>query len=114
MTAAELHERVETWLEAREAAGWFSTRERRMLRVQWLDVTARHGADSAPALGCLLGLVRLAWGHCDEQAVSSEIFRGQNCVTQRLRSSQADLPDRFTAWGSTEAEALVAALEAAP
>jgi hypothetical protein len=62
---------------------------------------------SDPAtLGCLLALVREAWGQDD---LAASRFAGQWCVEH----TPAEGPHR--AWyGPTEAAALVAALEAAP
>jgi hypothetical protein len=70
--------------------------------------------DDPATLGAMTALVRESWGAGDAVAVCSEVFRGHHCVTQRTRQSPGDLPDRFIAWGHTEVEALVAALEAAP
>ena len=59
-------ERVEAWLAKREADGWFEGFAG-LVRIdraqQWRDVAAKYGAESGGARGCLLELVRLAWGY---------------------------------------------------
>jgi len=123
MSPAEVQQRVEIWLAARQADAWFCDLRfnsqtlppdpRQLARAQWREATAMHGADSPAAMGCLLALVRLAWG--DETIVTS------------CRPGHEETP-RWTTmcWGgtamrnpliytwTTEREALVAALEAAP
>jgi hypothetical protein len=59
-------------------------------------------------VGCLLALVREAWGQDDFVAFR---FNGQWC--SEVTPQEAD-PQLFYLYGATEAEALVAALEAAP
>jgi hypothetical protein len=60
VNAAETLERVETWISARDGAGWFRIGplqglQRRKLRLQWQDAVARHGADSSPAREARVG-----------------------------------------------------------
>lgn len=81
--------------------------------ARWSDtaavVTALHMPEQYPDLsdpatvGCLLALVREAWGICEVRTG----FRW--CVVVRLAGG-----GRRSIYGATEAEALVAALEAAP
>ncbi len=108
--------RVDAWLVERESAGWFTDLpwERQSVRAQWRESTAMHGAESPPAKGCLLALVRLAhncptlqcgnvggWGDdWDTWLVGNPPGRGHGCV--------------IAGEGPTEIDALVAALEASP
>ena len=62
---------------------------------------------SDPAtLGCLLALVRAAWGQDD---MGASRYRERWCVEFTPQDAQ-----NYAFYGATEAEALVAALEAAP
>ena len=113
MSPAEVQQRVDAWLAARETEGWFADEPwaRRLVRAHWREVMLMYSADSSPAMGCLLALVRLAWG--DETIVTS------------CRPGHEEAP-RWTTmrWGGTamrnlmnytwptEREALVAALVA--
>ena len=58
-------------------------------------------------LGCLLALVREAWG-------DSDIYFGSSLSTKRKRWSWVKGGGEHIGQGDTEAEALLAALEAAP
>ena len=72
----------------------------------WCDVTTIYSADSPPALGCLLALVREAWG--------SNVTTHHNDRGATSRPWSVDIaPDGIVPMGATEAEALVAALEVA-
>lgn len=105
--ALEVDDEGEKWLHyaSQTGGGWLS-----------LDMWPRGvgGVEAVPdfadpaTLGCLLALVREAWGdplmHAEPEPRDSEWWR----VWTRTR------PMRMVGEGATEAEALVAALEAAP
>lgn len=125
--------RVNAWLASR--AEWLDASEQRQqLRAQWHAVTLAFGAESAAASGVLLGLVREAWG-CDAwRRLTIEPAGAGWCIV--LRNGRHRPPGRAHAgWEldriahprylgesgplganefATEADALLAALEAAP
>jgi len=84
---------------------------RRLREGDWLDPAAEFPDLTDPAtLGCLLALVREAWGQEDMGAV--RIFRDglrKWCVKYDEDDAQVG-----AVYGPTEAHALVTALEAAP
>ena len=75
----------------------------------WCDATSIYPADSPPALGCLLHLVREAWGKVvvTRPDTASGLWRAATCKWDRC-----DLYDR-SFFSVTEAGALVLALEGA-
>jgi hypothetical protein len=82
--------------------------ERLELCEQWRDVSDIYGADSNPALGCLLALVREAWG--DEKWIDVSIDPTGAAV--KLSDERGEFLREFIE--DTLAEALVTALERAP
>lgn len=69
--SARITEQVQAWRQTRRA--WLrATEERAQLDDAWVDCSTRYGADSPPACGCLLALVREAWGPNYEIRVSIE------------------------------------------
>lgn len=114
MTAAEMQQRVDAWLDARSA--WLGQDSARWsLASQWQAVSQQFGADSPAALGVLLGLIRelhgcpsLACGHeggwgddWNTWTVSNPPGKGRGCAI-------------ISHGHASEAQALLAALEAAP
>ncbi len=80
--------------------GWIDTAPPRPLRDDLPDL-------SDPAtVGCLLALVREAWGQDD---MGASRFHGQWCIEFTPQEAQ-----NYAFYGSSEAEALVYALESAP
>jgi len=124
MSPAEVQQRVEIWLAARQADGWFCDLRfnsqtlpptpKQIVRDQWRESTTMHGADSAPAMGCLLALVRLAWD--DETIVTSRRPGPESAPWWTTMhwggTAMRNLMMNYT-W-ATERESLVAALEARP
>lgn len=103
MTDEELIKRVDAWIESRELAGELAS-----LADLWTDVSGRYGPSSAPARGCLLALVREAWGDSGMFALRCE--DGLWTVYRSMSESDYSVVGSF----GSEGEALVAALEAAP
>jgi hypothetical protein len=63
MTDADIVERVNAWITTRQRQGWASGNIDRSTAITWwLEVSRRYAADSPPAIGCLLYLVRVAVG----------------------------------------------------
>ena len=92
---------------------WWTDNDRGRLDDYQPEYMARS-TDALPdltdpaTLGCLLALVRKAWGcsgmvACQQQLVGWEVWRCQTCSGEC-----------FDGFGETEAEALVGALEGAP
>ena len=111
MSPAEVEQRVDAWLAAREGSLWFKELP---TRPQWHEAVERHGADSAPAMGCLLALVRLAW---DDETIVTSCRPGPEAAPWWTTmhwggTGMRNLMKNYT-W-PTEREALVAALEARP
>ena len=102
MSPALIHGSVDHWLAQREACG--------ELVDAWHKVAAEYGAGHPVALGVLLALVRKAWGH--QGIYARESSSGGWGVYVRRFAGGPDLTGVFRR--ATEAEALVAALEAAP
>ena len=93
-----LTERIDRWLAAREAAGWFDGEPARhelraMLRVLRRQ---RFNDDSPPTRGVLLALAREAWS---DPYVTGSVASGWDFGAGRR---------------ATEIDALLATLEAAP
>lgn len=106
MTAAEIQQRIDAWLDARSA--WLGQDDARWsLASQWQAVSRQFGADSPAALGVLLGLVRAAW----KATVSAVDMKHQ--YLDHWRVTHGGLSNTC-GHGGTEVEALLAALEAAP
>jgi hypothetical protein len=80
--------------------GWIDTAPPRPLGDDLPDF-----ADPA-TIGCLLALVREAWGQDD---MGASRYHGRWCIEVTPREGQ-----HYAFYGDTEAEALVAALKAAP
>lgn len=98
--AHPVNRRVDAWLEAHRE--WIAaSADRQKLRMQWRACAQWFGAESDPARGVLLGLVRLAWG--DPRA-----FVGEYDAHAWAAYARGQMWTR-----GTEAEALLAALEVA-
>lgn len=119
MSREDLGGRVLAWLLERGEAGWIEAGgpSRLALCEQWRDVSTTYGAESPPALGSLLALVREAWG--DPTISAAPVPSFDHGCSWRISMTGYDherlmmnLGGRL--WRLTEAEALVAALEAAP
>lgn len=106
MTDEELIKRVDAWIESRELAGELAS-----LADLWTDVSGRYGPSSAPARGCLLALVREAWG---DEHIHPKRTSGFNprWTVQTPKGSCSCGAGHY--YGDAEDEALIAALEAAP
>ena len=76
-------------------------------KVRDIHDTALPDLTDPPTLGCLLALVREAWG-------DSDIYFGSSLSTKRKRWSWVMGGGDCIGQGDTEAEALLATLEAAP
>ena len=101
------------WMPGMRAVGrscfvaWFRVEEPlRKLHGDWKD--ALPDLTDPGTLGCLLALVREAWGDPDAVVFPYKDKAGWEC------SSTPFVPSHFYGVGKSEAEALVAALEAAP
>jgi hypothetical protein len=109
MSPETLRERVDAWLRQRGADGWVEQGgvARLELCEQWREVSTKYGPDSNPARGCLLALVREAWGEPELHLQYSKSAHTWSVVVPSL-----DAPG-FRAYRAslTEAEALVSALE---
>lgn len=119
LTAADVHNRVDRWLAARESEGWFADRldrqpTRYALRRQWETVAGSHGADSEAARGVLLGLIR-EW-HDDPGMGCSQFVDGDDSVKWQVCHSET--ARRWSGWplsfGESEVDVLIAALEMNP
>jgi hypothetical protein len=100
--------RIEAWLAQRGAAGWVLQGgiDRLALCERWREVAERYGADSGPGRGALLDLVRDAWG---DPYIVTVVGAGWSWAERPRCRKVAAKP-----FYSTELEALIAALEAAP
>ena len=78
-----------------------------MLTLEEVVPPALPDLTDPPTLGCLLALVREAWG-------DSDIYFGSSLSTKRKRWSWVMGGGDCIGQGDTEAEALLATLEAAP
>jgi hypothetical protein len=105
-----IKQRVMNWLNSRE--DWLAAAKggsRLALALQWDDVAKYRGAESPSALGCLLALVREAWGDPGAYARLSG-GGGWVCYVGSGAGHVGARPFR----APSEAESLIAALEAAP
>ena len=100
---------------------WAESQQTENPRGMWiryrLDRMNKHGVPdlSDPAtLGCLLALVREAWGIPDLYAAPVEYVGPGPAPAWRAWAVEGPDLHVYTTSGKTEAEALVAALEAAP
>jgi hypothetical protein len=98
-------ERINAWLEGHRA--WVdASPDRQRLAEQWRTCARLFGADSDPARGVLLGLVRLAW---NDPYIVVTVGSGWSW-RERPRCRTVDPKPYYP----SEIEALLAALEAAP
>lgn len=114
----ETARRVESWLAKRGSEGWVKAGgvARLMLCEQWRAVAREYGSASPAAFGCLLALVREAYNEptlyvCRIDCTPSHSTRPV-CWRWTVISPSAD--GSVCGLFELEAEALVAALEAAP
>ena len=109
MSTSLVHGKVDRWLLEHE--DWIAQggATRLALCEDWGKVTLEFGAGHPAARGCLLALVREAWGDPFVYARKSS-GRGSWVVWRKLRHDD----ERWISEGPTEADALAAALLAAP
>jgi hypothetical protein len=131
VTDADIVERVNAWITARQRQGWASgSNDRSTAIAWWMEVARRYAADSPPALGCLLNLVRVAWDEPNASAVRVCVGAGTREAYGRPDGAEDSGDGGWShyewtvsnrAYGvplvrtrSTEIEALITCLEAAP
>jgi hypothetical protein len=106
MSPALVHGKVDRWLLDHEE--WIAQggADRLALCEDWRKVAVEFGAGHPAAIGCLLALVREAWG---DPFIVTVVGAGWSWVERPRCRKVAAKP-----FYSTEGEALVVALEAAP
>lgn len=110
MSREDLATRVLAWLLERGASGWIEAGgpSRLELCEQWRNVAAEYGADSPPAIGSLLALVREAFG-------AEAWFQPSPSRNAKIEGWMVIVYGHaIVSRGITLAEALISALEAAP
>jgi len=115
MTLEEFETRVNTWLEARRADGWLRQSPlRTYLFDQWDQTSRMFDVDSAAATGALLGLVREAWGYPHLHVEWFDVRWAVCAEGDFMLETGGHRIVNERAYGNTEQEALLVALEAAP
>jgi hypothetical protein len=117
MTDADIVARVHAWIARRQTSGWAAEHTERMAAIAWwLEVSRRYAADSPPALGCLVNLVRVAWDEMTlftEAVVHTDVY-GVPLADPKWQVAREDGSTFSAAAHTNEVDALVSALEAAP
>lgn len=120
----EIIARVDAWLAARWPNAGAMSRDEAFLVGMWVTLKGdigpygNIGAGVAAAMsGVILALVREAWGGCDVYTNSPAQVRAARATVEirwPLKGCVSHWENRRSFFGASLAEALVAALEAAP